>query len=69
MKREDALTVAAELSFSLWPTTIVASTSRITTSPRLEPTACEAGSPSGSCDHAWRRTLARALAILLALPE
>ena len=52
-------------SLSLWATTIVASTSSTTASPRSPSATLLAGSPSGSGDHTWRRTLARAVSILV----
>jgi hypothetical protein len=50
---------------SLSATTIVATTSSTTTSPRSPSATLLAGSPSGSGDHTWRRTLARAVSILV----
>ena len=58
------LNVGEASSFSLCATTIVASTSSTTTSPRSVPATFETGSPASlvaSWDQTWRRTLARAV--------
>src|SRR5699024_11528690 len=62
------LYVGAAFSFSLWVTTMVASTSSTTVDPRSRPAHLDAGTPPGRCDHTCRRVRARATWIFLLLP-
>src|SRR5699024_1636375 len=62
------LYVGAAFSFSLWVTTMVASTSSTIVDPRSRPAHADAGTPPGSWDHTRRRVRARATWIFLRLP-